>query len=56
MSGLDMNADVYRVLSAKSIDEQKRFLRRYCDAHPLGEYLDAIYELMQTLPTAEKKR
>jgi hypothetical protein len=56
MSGLNMNADVYVVLNAKSIDEEKRFLRRYCDAHPLGEFMDAIYDLMKTLPTVEKKR
>ena len=53
---LETRADARRHLDpafahAKSIDEEKRFLRRYCDAHPLGDYLDGVLDLIQTLPT-----
>ena len=53
MSGMNYKSEtLYFVLNAKSIDEEKRFLRRYCDAHPFGDYLDAVLDLIQTLPTS----
>jgi hypothetical protein len=52
MSGMNFASETSRyVLNAKSIDEEKRHLRRYCDAHPLGEYLDGVLDLVLTLPT-----
>ena len=45
-----LNKDVFLDLNAKRPDEMKRFLRQYCDAHPLADYKDGVQELLNTLP------
>jgi hypothetical protein len=37
-------------LNAKSLDEMIRYLRRYCDIHPLANYRDEVLEFMKSLP------
>lgn len=36
--------------NAKSLDEMTRYLRRYCDIHPLANYRDGVLEFMKSLP------
>jgi hypothetical protein len=49
MAGLnaaDVNATGRaRDLSSMANDEQKGYLRSYCDAHPLSEYMYAVWDL-----------
>jgi hypothetical protein len=49
MAGLnasDVNATGRaRDLSSMANDEQKGYLRNYCDAHPLSEYMYAVWDL-----------
>jgi hypothetical protein len=42
----------YRDLASLSTDAQQRFLRSYCDKHPLGDYLEAVWSLLEELKTA----
>jgi hypothetical protein len=37
-------------LNALTTDQMKRFIRQYCDAHPLASYRNAVGELMNSLP------
>jgi hypothetical protein len=37
-------------LNALTTDQMKRFIRQYCDAHPLASYRNAVGELMKALP------
>ena len=54
MSGMNMTARAFnrvaRNLAATSQDEQRRFLRQWCDAHPMANYSDGVFELLKTLP------
>jgi hypothetical protein len=34
----------------------KRYLRQYCDAHPLANYKDGVRELMKTLPIIRRQK
>jgi hypothetical protein len=43
-------------LNAKSPDEMTRYLRRYCDIHPLANYRDGVVELMKSLPLIPRKK
>ena len=45
------NSTIARNLSFWSTDEQKHFVRSYCDEHPLQLYMDAIVDLYQNFPT-----
>ena len=38
-------------LAAKTPNEMKRYLRQYCNDHPLADYADGVAELMKSLPT-----
>lgn len=51
ISGYNMgHSESYFDLNAKTPDAMSRLLRQYCDAHPLGDYYDAVLELMKALP------
>ena len=54
MSGLNVNFirqfNQYKDLSAKTLDQEQRYLRKYCDEHPLGNVIDGVIELYGTLP------
>jgi hypothetical protein len=41
-------------LSAISFEQQKEFLRQYCNSHPLAQYVEGVVELLRTLPYIEK--
>lgn len=43
----------YHNLAAVTADDQMRFLRAYCDQHPLGDYVDGVFALMETIPINE---
>ena len=36
-------------LATMELKEQKAFLRRYCDQHPLAQYVDAVLHLMMEM-------
>ena len=36
-------------LAAMELKEQKAFLRRYCDQHPLAQYVDAVLHLLMEM-------
>ena len=42
----------HKNLDTKSSDDQMTDIRRYCDAHPLGFYLDAAMDLFHNFPFA----
>ena len=54
MSGLNLAAvgtfHQYNNLGATSQEEQKAFLRRWCNEHPQEKYRDGVFALYQTLP------
>ena len=57
MSGTNsLNKDVLFDLDAKTPDEMKRYLRQYCDTHPLANYGDGVRDLLNTLPTVQPDR
>jgi len=41
-------------LNAKTPGEMRRYLRQYCNAHPLADYTDGVWELMKSLPTVKR--
>jgi hypothetical protein len=44
----------HRDLSAMSTDDQMRRIKKYCDAHPLADYIDAVMDLYKDLPEIKK--
>lgn len=40
----------FRDLSVWSVEEQKRFIRQYCDNHPLAEFSKAVKTLYEQFP------
>jgi hypothetical protein len=54
MSGLNMKMGIdqhqYRNLGAMTVEEQKRFLRNFCDQHPLKNFLEAVTALWAGFP------
>jgi hypothetical protein len=51
MSGANIaKRGTYRDLAAMQVNDQKAYLRRYCDEHPLQDYLRAVMELYLALP------
>jgi hypothetical protein len=42
-----------RDISSITSDEQKGYLRSYCDAHPLSEYMYAVWDLYMKLEVAK---
>jgi hypothetical protein len=38
-------------LAAETQNEMKRYLRQYCNDHPLADYATGVLELMRSLPT-----
>ena len=56
MSGINlMKEDLYFDLHAKTTDEMMRYLRLYCNEHPLANYTEGVMELLKTLPLVQKK-
>ena len=54
MSGINISAvarseGIYD-LNAITPDQIKRYLRQYCDGHPLADYVDGVSELLKSLP------
>ena len=54
MSGINVRAEarsegIYD-LNAITPDQLTRYLRKYCDAHPLADYVDGVSELLKSLP------
>src|SRR6201989_1539473 len=43
-------------IGAKTIDEMWRFLRQYCNEHPLANYMDGVAEFMKSLPVVSRKK
>jgi hypothetical protein len=51
MSGMNFPIlDQYFDLGGKTPNEAKRFLREYCNHHPLANYYDAVLGLLVSLP------
>ena len=42
-------------LNGVSLDDQRLRLRRYCDRHPLGNVVDAVWELYDSMPDTPDK-
>jgi hypothetical protein len=57
ISGVNMGRrDLYADMGAKTSDEMDRFLRKYCNDHPLANFIDAATELWGSLfPLREYK-
>jgi len=49
-SNVSLGGGQYRDLIAMTVDEQKKSLRAYCDAHPLAEFIEAAMDLYSKLP------
>jgi hypothetical protein len=47
--------DAYFDFGAKTPDEMQRFLRKYCNDHPLADFDDAALELAKSLPRRMRK-
>jgi hypothetical protein len=41
-----------RLMDGMPLADQKRFIRQYCDDHPLSSYLSGVIELMGKFPSA----
>ena len=50
------NSSVAPDLKSLSLEEQQAFIRQYCDAHPLGSYMDAVLDLYWKLIEAQTTR
>jgi hypothetical protein len=52
MAGLDVaaNPKEYRFYVAGSVEDQMSFLLHYCEAHPMAHYMDAVLQLVNTMP------
>jgi hypothetical protein len=54
MTGLNTAGEANKLptrnLAAQPQREQKRFLRAWCNSHPLANYAEGVVELMKTLP------
>jgi hypothetical protein len=53
---MSVNGKPRRNITAMSISDQKRFLRSYCDQHPLGSNIDAAVDLMLNLPIMDEDK
>jgi len=53
-SGINEGADSFHDLNAKSLDQMMRYLRQYCEVHPLGDFRDAARDLAKSLPSIRK--
>lgn len=40
----------FKDLHAWSVDQEEAHIRGYCDQHPLGDYEDAVLDLLLNLP------
>ena len=47
ISGVNSGMDAYFDLGSKTSDEMLRFLRKYCDDHPLKNFHEAVEELFE---------
>jgi hypothetical protein len=60
MSGINVRSEAasqgFFDLNAKSLDEMTRYLRRYCDTHPLANYRDGVVELIKSLPIIPRQK
>ena len=56
ISGVNAASEAaYLDLGAKTPDEMKRFLRMYCNDHPLANFGEAAGELLKSLPIRKRK-
>jgi hypothetical protein len=46
--------DAYFDLGDRNFDETLRFLRKYCNDHPLANVQDAAMELLKSLPRLKR--
>lgn len=60
MSGYNVSRlaakDDVRDLLSKPLDEQKAYLRSYCDRHPLQAYCEGVLHLYLTFPVVPFKK
>ena len=57
MSGINsLNKDVFFDLNSMTLDEMKRSLRQYCDAHPSADYGDGVKDLLNKLPVHQRDK
>jgi hypothetical protein len=55
-SGINTGIEgVYFDLGAKTSDQMLRFLRKYCNDHPLADFRDSATELAKSLPRLRRK-
>jgi hypothetical protein len=45
----------YYDLGPIDIDEMKRFLRQFCNDHPLADYKEGVKQLMRSLPHVKRE-
>jgi hypothetical protein len=55
ISGVNSGMDAYFDLGSKTSDEMLRFLRKYCDDHPLANFHEAAEGLLKSLPRIKRK-
>jgi hypothetical protein len=56
MSALNsMSPERFLDLNAETTDDGKRFLREYCNAHPLANYMDGVVELISRFQSLSAK-
>ena len=48
------NINRERDLGAVPVETQEAKIRQYCDAHPLADYADAVFELFQQFPLSSE--
>ena len=58
MTGLNIAAAANKInmrdLGAMPIEEQKRFMLKFCDQYPLKDYVAGVIELCQSLPISQR--
>jgi hypothetical protein len=56
ISGINAGMEgVYFDLGGKTPDEMLQFLRKYCNDHPLANFVEAATELAKSLPPIKRK-
>jgi hypothetical protein len=59
MSGLNvasmLTGGMYHDLAALSTEQQRTYLRQYCDQHPLVDWRDTVTSLYNTFPISKIK-
>jgi hypothetical protein len=55
-AGLQRNGESPKILSSSPIAEQMAAIRRYCDQHPLADYLAAVMEAFNHLKSSRETK